>query len=191
MSYFSDTKHCGDWIMIAGLIMVIGLICSIILGIMNGLALDAAVIIGWIGVLIPAVILIGFAGKVRSGVISSKNDVLSKYVIISGAISVIGAILTLVAGFVSGVGMEVLGTSIGTAIVGIIIILIGMKMNAGFGGILRTLLVVVFFILLILNIIGIFAILGGLIAEGLACLANAMISLCALSMLNDPEVQKA
>jgi hypothetical protein len=143
-----------------------------------------------VGSFIEAALLFGFGKKVMGGSMP-KIEILAQYVKIVGIVTIIGGICNAVAQFV-GVDGTSAGTAVGGAVfailIGLIILLIASKINDGKQ---TTGDKVIWIILLVLFVLGIFAAVGEIILIVTAPLGiiDLLIYVYMLTLLVDPEVK--
>ena len=177
MSFLDNTKTAGTALWIVGILMIISALLTIICGVvddeMNGH------VIGWvilgIGSLICALVYFAFGKSVKSGEVSDKFDIVTKFVYVVGYTTIIGGVFAALCGF----GFDDIGgylvSGIISIVLGFVILWIHKKITDGnistFDRIMWILLLVIFVICFISSFFGI----GG---SGLALAVNIIVAIC-------------
>ena len=201
MSFFDDTKILGLVLIVVGILKLLGAIITIAAGFVDlGVTVEGIsnlmiyCVVAGLGELIAGFLYLGVAFKVRSGAISSKIDVLASYVKIVGLTFIVSGIFTAIAAGVASddIVVGIIGAAIASVIIviiGLIILLVGAKINDGkqtFGDkIIWIILLLAFIIMLFVNLLGLFGGLTGIIPA----IAGILISLFMLGFLFDSEVK--
>ena len=169
MSFLDNTKTAGTALWIVGILMIISALLTIICGVVDDEMNDH--VIGWvilgIGSLICALVYFAFGKSVKSGEVSDKFDIVTKFVYVVGYTTIIGGVFAALCGYlVSGIISIVLG---------FVILWIHKKITDGnistFDRIMWILLLVIFVICFISSFFGI----GG---SGLALAVNIIVAIC-------------
>ena len=203
MSFFDNTKTLGLVLLIVGILYVLGAILVIAAGFVDlssivhppeGVdpsALSLFCIIAGIGALLAAIVYVKNAMAVRSGAISAKIDVLACYVQTVGLAFLIGGVFDAIAAGVAIGGAEGLIGAIFTAILfvilGLIVIIIGKKINDGKQTTGDKIIWVILLLAFILMLIGSAL---GIIADPIGSIAGILISLFMLGFLFDSDVKR-
>lgn len=191
MSFFDDTKNVGLMMFI---IAILGLIQAV-LQIVNGATYDGEtvkkvgyVIIG-IGALIGAIIFFKFGNSVRTGSVSGKLDVVAGFVQTVGYMTVVSSIFAIIGGAL--VGAEFAAGGVVLLIVGAIVLYLGKKINdgknTGADSVLWIILVIVFFIMMLASLAGLF----GNIFDIIDGICSFIMYLCILLFMFDKEIKSA
>ncbi len=169
MSFLDNTKTAGTALWIVGILMIISALLTIICGVVDDEMNDH--VIGWvilgIGSLICALVYFAFGKSVKSGEVSDKFDIVTKFVYVVGYTTLCGFGFDDIGGYlVSGIISIVLG---------FVILWIHKKITDGnistFDRIMWILLLVIFVICFISSFFGI----GG---SGLALAVNIIVAIC-------------
>ena len=170
MSFLDNTKTAGTALWIVGILMIISALLTIICGVVDDEMNDH--VIGWvilgIGSLICALVYFAFGKSVKSGEVSDKFDIVTKFVYVVGYTTIIGGVFAALCGF----GFDDIG---GYLVSGFVILWIHKKITDGnistFDRIMWILLLVIFVICFISSFFGI----GG---SGLALAVNIIVAIC-------------
>ena len=177
MSFLDNTKTAGTALWIVGILMIISALLTIICGVVDDEMNDH--VIGWvilgIGSLICALVYFGFGKSVKSGEVSDKFDIVTKFVYVVGYTTIIGGVFAALCGF----GFDDIGGYLFSGIIkivlGFVILWIYKKITDGnvttFDRIMWILLLVIFVICFISSFFGI----GG---SGLALAVNIIVAIC-------------
>ena len=177
MSFLDNTKTAGTALWIVGILMIISALLTIISGVVDDEMNDH--VIGWvilgIGSLICALVYFGFGKSVKSGEVSDKFDIVTKFVYVVGYTTIIGGVFAALCGF----GFDDIGgylvSGIISIVLGFVILWIHKKITDGnistFDRIMWILLLVIFVICFISSFFGI----GG---SGLALAVNIIVAIC-------------
>ena len=177
MSFLDNTKTAGTALWIVGILMIISALLTIICGVVDDEMNDH--VIGWvilgIGSLICALVYFAFGKSVKSGEVSDKFDIVTKFVYVVGYTTIIGGVFAALCGF----GFDDIGgylvSGIISIVLGFVILWIHKKITDGnistFDRIMWILLLVIFVICFISSFFGI----GG---SGLALAVNIIIAIC-------------
>ena len=177
MSFLDNTKTAGTALWIVGILMIISALLTIICGVVDDEMNDH--VIGWvilgIGSLICALVYFAFGKSVKSGEVSDKFDIVTKFVYVVGYTTIIGGVFAALCGF----GFDDIGGSLVSGIIsivlGFVILWIHKKITDGnistFDRIMWILLLVIFVICFISSFFGI----GG---SGLALAVNIIVAIC-------------
>lgn len=177
MSFLDNTKTAGTALWIVGILMIISALLTIICGVVDDEMNDH--VIGWvilgIGSLICALVYFGFGKSVKSGEVSDKFDIVTKFVEVVGYTTIIGGVFAALCGF----GFDDIGgylvSGIISIVLGFVILWIHKKITDGnistFDRIMWILLLVIFVICFISSFFGI----GG---SGLALAVNIIVAIC-------------
>ena len=177
MSFLDNTKTAGTALWIVGILMIISALLTIICGVVDDEMNDH--VIGWvilgIGSLICALVYFGFGKSVKSGEVSDKFDIVTKFVYVVGYTTIIGGVFAALCGF----GFDDIGgylvSGIISIVLGFVILWIHKKITDGnistFDRIMWILLLVIFVICFISSFFGI----GG---SGLALAVNIIVAIC-------------
>ena len=177
MSFLDNTKTAGTALWIVGILMIISALLTIICGVVDDEMNDH--VIGWvilgIGSLICALVYFAFGKSVKSGEVSDKFDIVTKFVYVVGYTTIIGGVFAALCGF----GFDDIGgylvSGIISIVLGFVILWIHKKITAGnistFDRIMWILLLVIFVICFISSFFGI----GG---SGLALAVNIIVAIC-------------
>ena len=177
MSFLDNTKTAGTALWIVGILMIISALLTIICGVGDDEMNDH--VIGWvilgIGSLICALVYFGFGKSVKSGEVSDKFDIVTKFVYVVGYTTIIGGVFAALCGF----GFDDIGgylvSGIISIVLGFVILWIHKKITDGnistFDRIMWILLLVIFVICFISSFFGI----GG---SGLALAVNIIVAIC-------------
>lgn len=177
MSFLDNTKTAGTALWIVGILMVISALLTIICGVVDDEMNDH--VIGWvilgIGSLICALVYFAFGKSVKSGEVSDKFDIVTKFVYVVGYTTIIGGVFAALCGF----GFDDIGgylvSGIISIVLGFVILWIHKKITDGnistFDRIMWILLLVIFVICFISSFFGI----GG---SGLALAVNIIVAIC-------------
>lgn len=177
MSFLDNTKTAGTALWIVGILMIISALLTIICGVVDDEMNDH--VIGWvilgIGSLICALVYFAFGKSVKSGEVSDKFDIVTKFVYVVGYTSIIGGVFAALCGF----GFDDIGgylvSGIISIVLGFVILWIHKKITDGnistFDRIMWILLLVIFVICFISSFFGI----GG---SGLALAVNIIVAIC-------------
>ena len=177
MSFLENTKTAGTALRIVGILMIISALLTIICGVVDDEMNDH--VIGWvilgIGSLICALVYFAFGKSVKSGEVSDKFDIVTKFVYVVGYTTIIGGVFAALCGF----GFDDIGgylvSGIISIVLGFVILWIHKKITDGnistFDRIMWILLLVIFVICFISSFFGI----GG---SGLALAVNIIVAIC-------------
>ncbi|WP_400224867.1 hypothetical protein [Methanomethylophilus alvi] len=177
MSFLDNTKTAGTALWIVGILMIISALLTIICGVVDDEMNDH--VIGWvilgIGSLICALVYFAFGKSVKSGEVSDKFDIVTKFVEVVGYTTIIGGVFAALCGF----GFDDIGgylvSGIISIVLGFVILWIHKKITDGnistFDRIMWILLLVIFVICFISSFFGI----GG---SGLALAVNIIVAIC-------------
>ncbi|WP_400219524.1 hypothetical protein [Methanomethylophilus alvi] len=177
MSFLDNTKTAGTALWIVGILMIISALLTIICGVVDDEMNDH--VIGWvilgIGSLICALVYSAFGKSVKSGEVSDKFDIVTKFVYVVGYTTIIGGVFAALCGF----GFDDIGgylvSGIISIVLGFVILWIHKKITDGnistFDRIMWILLLVIFVICFISSFFGI----GG---SGLALAVNIIVAIC-------------
>lgn len=177
MSFLDNTKTAGMALWIVGILMIISALLTIICGVVDDEMNDH--VIGWvilgIGSLICALVYFAFGKSVKSGEVSDKFDIVTKFVYVVGYTTIIGGVFAALCGF----GFDDIGgylvSGIISIVLGFVILWIHKKITDGnistFDRIMWILLLVIFVICFISSFFGI----GG---SGLALAVNIIVAIC-------------
>ena len=177
MSFLDNTKTVGTALWIVGILMIISALLTIICGVVDDEMNDH--VIGWvilgIGSLICALVYFAFGKSVKSGEVSDKFDIVTKFVYVVGYTTIIGGVFAALCGF----GFDDIGgylvSGIISIVLGFVILWIHKKITDGnistFDRIMWILLLVIFVICFISSFFGI----GG---SGLALAVNIIVAIC-------------
>ena len=177
MSFLDNTKTAGTALWIVGILMIISALLTIICGVVDDEMNDH--VIGWvilgIGSLICALVYFAFGKSVKSGEVSDKFDIVTKFVYVVGYTTIIGGVFAALCGF----GFDDIGgylvSGIISIVLGFVILWIHKKITDGnistFDRIMWILLLVIFVICFISSFFGI----GG---SGLALAVNIIVAIC-------------
>ena len=177
MSFLDNTKTAGTALWIVGILMIISALLTIICGVVDDEMNDH--VIGWvilgIGSLICALVYFAFGKSVKSGEVSDKFDIVTKFVYVVGYTTIIGGVFAALCGF----GFDDIGgylvSGIISIVLGFVILWIHKKITDGnistFDRIMWILLLVIFVICFISSFFGI----GG---NGLALAVNIIVAIC-------------
>ncbi len=177
MSFLDNTKTAGTALWIVGILMIISALLTIICGVVDDEMNDH--VIGWvilgIGSLICALVYFGFGKSVKSGEVSDKFDIVTKFVEVVGYTTIIGGVFAALCGF----GFDDIGgylvSGIISIVLGFVILWVHKKITDGnistFDRIMWILLLVIFVICFISSFFGI----GG---SGLALAVNIIVAIC-------------
>ena len=191
MSFFDDTKNVGLMMFV---IAILGLIQAV-LQIVNGATYDGEtvkkvgyVIIG-IGALVGAIIFFKFGNSVRKGSISGKLDVVAGFVQTVGYMTVVSSIFAIIGGAL--IGAEFAAGGVVLLIFGAIVLYLGKKINdgknTGADSVLWIILVIVFFIMMLASLAGLF----GNIFDIIDGICSFVMYLCILLFMFDKEIKSA
>lgn len=191
MSFFDDTKNVGLMMFI---IAILGLIQAV-LQIVNGATYDGEtvkkvgyVIIG-IGALLGAIIFFKFGNSVRKGSVSGKLDVVAGFVQTVGYMTVVSSIFAIIGG--AFVAVELAAGGVVLLIIGAIVLYLGKKINdgknTGADSVLWIILVIVFFIMMLASLAGLF----GNIFDIIDGICSFIMYLCILLFMFDKEIKSA
>lgn len=191
MSFFDDTKNVGLMMFV---IAILGLIQAV-LQIVNGATYDGEtvkkvgyVIIG-IGALLGAIIFFKFGNSVRTGSISGKLDVVAGFVQTVGYMTVVSSIFAIIGG--AFVAAELAAGGVILLIIGAIVLYLGKKINdgknTGADSVLWIILVIVFFIMMLASLAGLF----GNIFDIIDGICSFVMYLCILLFMFDKEIKSA
>ena len=177
MSFLDNTKTAGTALWIVGILMIISALLTIICGVVDDEMNDH--VIGWvilgIGSLICALVYFAFGKSVKSGEVSDKFDIVTKFVYVVGYTTIIGGVFAALCGF----GFDDIGgylvSGIISIVLGFVILWIHKKITDGnistFDRIMWILPLVIFVICFISSFFGI----GG---SGLALAVNIIVAIC-------------
>lgn len=177
MSFLDNTKTAGTALWIVGILMIISALLTIICGVVDDEMNDH--VIGWvilgIGSLICALVYFAFGKSVKSGEVSDKFDIVTKFVYVVGYTTIIGGVFAALCGF----GFDDIGgylvSGIISIVLGFVILWIHKKITDGnistFDRIMWILLLVIFVICFISSFFRI----GG---SGLALAVNIIVAIC-------------
>ena len=177
MSFLDNTKTAGTALWIVGILMIISALLTIICGVVDDEMNDH--VIGWvilgIGSLICALVYFAFGKSVKSGEVSDKFDIVTKFVYVVGYTTIIGGVFAALCGF----GFDDIGgylvSGIISIVLGFVILWIHKKITDGnistFDRIMWILLLVIFVICFISSFFGI----GG---SGLALAVSIIVAIC-------------
>ena len=177
MSFLDNTKTAGTALWIVGILMIISALLTIICGVVDDEMNDH--VIGWvilgIGSLICALVYFAFGKSVKSGEVSDKFDIVTKFVYVVGYTTIIGGVFAALCGF----GFDDIGgylvSGIISIVLGFVILWIHKKITDGnistLDRIMWILLLVIFVICFISSFFGI----GG---SGLALAVNIIVAIC-------------
>ena len=161
MSFLDNTKTAGTALWIVGILMIISALLTIICGVVDDEMNDH--VIGWvilgIGSLICALVYFAFGKSVKSGEVSDKFDIVTKFVYVVGYTTIIGGVFAALCGF----GFDDIGgylvSGIISIVLGFVILWIHKKITDGnistFDRIMWILLLVIFVICFISSFFGI------------------------------------
>ena len=191
MSFFDDTKNVGLMMFV---IAILGLIQAV-LQIVNGATYDGEtvkkvgyVIIG-IGALVGAIIFFKFGNSVRTGSISGKLDVVAGFVQTVGYMTVVSSIFAIIGGAL--IGAEFAAGGVVLLVFGAIVLYLGKKINdgknTGADSVLWIILVIVFFIMMLASLAGLF----GNIFDIIDGICSFVMYLCILLFMFDKEIKSA
>ncbi len=191
MSFFDDTKNVGLMMFV---IAILGLIQAV-LQIVNGATYDGEtvkkvgyVIIG-IGALLGAIIFFKFGNSVRTGSISGKLDVVAGFVQTVGYMTIVSSIFAIIGG--AFVAVELAAGGVILLIIGAIVLYLGKKINdgknTGADSVLWIILVIVFFIMMLASLAGLF----GNIFDIIDGICSFVMYLCILLFMFDKEIKSA
>lgn len=178
MSFLDNTKTAGTALWIVGILMIISALLTIICGVVDDEMNDH--VIGWvilgIGSLICALVYFGFGKSVKSGEVSDKFDIVTKFVYVVGYTTIIGGVFAALCGF----GFDDIGgylvSGIISIVLGFVILWIHKKITDGnvttFDRIMWILLLVIFVICFISSFFGIEG------SSGLALAVNIIVAIC-------------
>lgn len=179
MSFIDNQKIVGLAFTVIGVLMIIAAILSLVDGFTmdGGLGDHAGYIIAAIGSIIAAVIYFKFGNKVRTNALSGKLKILGNYVNVVGVTTVVIGIFAAIGGIMSDISFW---DSVISIILGLIVIWAGKKILDGkettIDKILWILLTVIFIILFLVNLIGIFGIEG----EGIHFVIGVISTICSI-----------
>ena len=177
MSFLDNTKTAGTALWIVGILMIISALLTIICGVVDDEMNDH--VIGWvilgIGSLICALVYFAFGKSVKSGEVSDKFDIVTKFVYVVGYTTIIGGVFAALCGF----GFDDIGgylvSGIISIVLGFVILWVHKKITDGnistFDRIMWILLLVIFVICFISSFFGI----GG---SGLALAVSIIAAIC-------------
>ena len=177
MSFLDNTKTAGTALWIVGILMIISALLTIICGVVDDEMNDH--VIGWvilgIGSFICALVYFALGKSVKSGEVSDKFDIVTKFVYVVGYTTIIGGVFAALCGF----GFDDIGgylvSGIISIVLGFVILWIYKKITDGnistFDRIMWILLLVIFVICFISSFFGI----GG---SGLALAVNIIVAIC-------------
>ena len=177
MSFLDNTKTAGTALWIVGILMIISALLTIICGVVDDEMNDH--VIGWvilgIGSFICALVYFAFGKSVKSGEVSDKFDIVTKFVYVVGYTTIIGGVFAALCGF----GFDDIGgylvSGIISIVLGFVILWIYKKITDGnistFDRIMWILLLVIFVICFISSFFRI----GG---SGLALAVNIIVAIC-------------
>ena len=160
MSFLDNTKTAGTALWIVGILMIISALLTIICGVVDDEMNDH--VIGWvilgIGSLICALVYFAFGKSVKSGEVSDKFDIVTKFVYVVGYTTIIGGVFAALCGF----GFDDIGgylvSGIISIVLGFVILWIHKKITDGnistFDRIMWILLLVIFVICFISSFFG-------------------------------------
>ena len=178
MSFLDNTKTAGTALWIVGILMIISALLTIICGVVDDEMNDH--VIGWvilgIGSLICALVYFAFGKSVKSGEVSDKFDIVTKFVYVVGYTTIIGGVFAALCGF----GFDDIGgylvSGIISIVLGFVILWIHKKITDGnvttFDRIMWILLLVIFVICFISSFFGIEG------SSGLALAVNIIVAIC-------------
>lgn len=179
MSFFDDTKNAGLALYIAAILSIIGAILLIVCAFVDDDMKEDD--IGWaiqgVGDLICGFIMLGFGKMIKSGELSDKFDIVTRFVMVVAMVTIIGGIFTAI----SCIGFDdkgaVAGSGIISIIIGLIIYFIYTKITndsvGTFDRIMWIILLVIFVIMIILNFLALFGAFG---YDGALAIVVALIS---------------
>ena len=159
MSFLDNTKTAGTALWIVGILMIISALLTIICGVVDDEMNDH--VIGWvilgIGSLICALVYFAFGKSVKSGEVSDKFDIVTKFVYVVGYTTIIGGVFAALCGF----GFDDIGgylvSGIISIVLGFVILWIHKKITDGnistFDRIMWILLLVIFVICFISSLL--------------------------------------
>ena len=177
MSFLDNTKTAGTALWIVGILMIISALLTIICGVVDDEMNDH--VIGWvilgIGSLLCALVYFAFGKSVKSGEVSDKFDIVTKFVYVVGYTTIIGGVFAALCGF----GFDDIGgylvSGIISIVLGFVILWIHKKITDGnistFDRSMWILPLVIFVICFISSFFGI----GG---SGLALAVNIIVAIC-------------
>ena len=177
MSFLDNTKTAGTALWIVGILMIISALLTIICGVVDDEMNDH--VIGWvilgIGSLICALVYFAFGKSVKSGEVSDKFDIVTKFVYVVGYTTIIGGVFAALCGF----GFDDIGgylvSGIISIVLGFVILWIHKKITDGnistFDRIMWILILVIFVICFISSFLGIEG-------SGLELAVNIIIAIC-------------
>ncbi len=191
MSFFDDTKNVGLMMFI---IAILGLLQAVV-QIINGATFDGEtvkkvgyVIIG-IGALVGAIIFFKFGNSVRKGTVSGKLDVVAGFVQTVGYMTVVSSIFAIIGGFFVDVAVAAGGVVM--LIFGAIVLYLGRRINdgknTGADSVLWIVLVIIFFLLMLASLAGLFGNIFAII-DGIC---SFIMYLCILVFMFDKEIKSA
>ncbi len=178
MSFLDNTKTAGTALWIVGILMIISALLTIICGVVDDEMNDH--VIGWvilgIGSLICALVYFAFGKSVKSGEVSDKFDIVTKFVYVVGYTTIIGGVFAALCGF----GFDDIGgylvSGIISIVLGFVILWVHKKITDGnistFDRIMWILLLVIFVICFISSFFGIIG------ESGLALAVNIIVAIC-------------
>lgn len=179
MSFLDNTKTAGTALWIVGILMILSAIITIVFAVTDDVMNDnmAGWIILGIGALICALVYFGFGKSVRSGEVSDKFDIVTKFVYVVGYTTIITGIFHAISGvFFDDIGGYLVSGIIGI-ILGLIILFVQKKITDGnvgtFDKVMWIILLVIFILLLISSFLGI---LGN--GEGIQLVISIVIAVC-------------
>jgi len=186
MSFFDNPKNAGLAFMVLAVIEIIGAIIALADAFTADEIKIGAILVG-VGGLLSAVLYFYFGRSVRDGM--SKIDILANFVMVNGLIYIIGGVFGLV---------NDVGSGIVSIIIGIIIVLIGKRINDNSQDTFDKIIWIVLLILFILGALGsLFAIFGVFNGDILTILMNVLVTVSSivvavfmLLLLFDADVKK-
>lgn len=159
MSFFDDTNNFGKVLTIAGLIMALASLASIIVAAVDHYG--AGYIVSLVGTLIYGLMIAGVGRKVLSGEVSRKINVLGSFVAVVGAGFIVQGFFTMIGFIIWGDASAGAVEFIISLILGLITMYIAKTVTDGKTSTLDRLfwflLLIIFAIMFILSLMGIFS----------------------------------
>lgn len=159
MSFFDDTNNFGKVLTIAGLIMALASLASIIIAAVDHYG--AGYIVSLVGTLIYGLMIAGVGRKVLSGEVSRKINVLGSFVAVVGAGFIVQGFFTMIGFIIRGDASAGAVEFIISLILGLITMYIAKTVTDGKTSTLDRLfwflLLIIFAIMFILSLMGIFS----------------------------------
>ncbi len=181
MSFFNDNKVAGMAVLILGVLYILGAIVALYYGATAEGGADAGAILAAVGSLISGFIVLKFGMDMRNGAFSDKTVLLGKFVYMVGITTIIGGIFTVLL----SVGSAVFGI-----ILGIIILLCGMKIQNASGGTIEKILWIILMIISILMLIGGIMTLAASVAAIITGVCGIILGIFLILLLLDDSVKK-